>query len=153
MPAEQRPPSGGPGDPLLAGRSVLVVDDDPTVREVARAYLEHDGFTVHTAADAFEALERADALHPDILVLDRMLPGIDGLDVCRRVRAVRPEVPVIMLTALGAEQDRIEGLEASLRVSAPAVRARRSPSRVRRSRPTTVGHSRSCARPDPGASR
>lgn len=114
MPAEQRPPSGAPGDPLLAGRSVLVVDDDPTVLEVARAYLEHDGFTVHTAADAFEALESADALRPDILVLDRMLPGIDGLDVCRRVRAARPAVPVIMLTALGAEEDRIEGLEAGV---------------------------------------
>lgn len=113
MPAEQSP-SPDATDALLVGRSVLIVDDDPTVREVSRAYLEQAGFTVHTAADAFSALDRARALRPDLLVLDRMLPGIDGLEVCRRVRAERPDVPVIMLTALSAEDDRIEGLEAGV---------------------------------------
>lgn len=101
-------------DALLVGRSVLLVDDDPTVLEVSRAYLERAGFVVHTAPDAFSALDRAAALLPDLLVLDRMLPGVDGLELCRRVRADRPDVPVIMLTALNAEDDRIEGLEAGV---------------------------------------
>jgi DNA-binding response OmpR family regulator len=112
VPAE--PEASDPADALLAGRTVLLVDDDPTVLEVCRAYLERAGFTVYAATDAFAALDSAVALQPDLLVLDRMLPGIDGLEVCRRVRAARPGVPVIMLTALGGEDDRIEGLEAGV---------------------------------------
>ncbi|MBN9200208.1 MAG: response regulator, partial [Microbacterium chocolatum] len=100
VPADPRAPTAP--DAALFGRTVLLVDDDPTVLEVCQAYLEREGWTVVLAADAFTALDRAAALHPDVLVLDRMLPGIDGVEVCRRVRTTRPDVPVILLTALGS---------------------------------------------------
>jgi DNA-binding response OmpR family regulator len=90
--------------------SVLVVEDDPTVSEVVTRYLEREGYVVEAAADGTAALERADASWPDLVVLDLMLPGIDGLEVCRRLRDRAP-VPVIMLTARGDEDDRIVGLE------------------------------------------
>ncbi|MFD7504791.1 response regulator transcription factor [Streptomyces sp. NPDC059850] len=89
---------------------VLVVDDDPTVAEVVAGYLTRAGFTVDRAADGHGALARADARWPDLVVLDLMLPGMDGLDVCRALRRKGP-VPVIMLTARGDEDDRILGLE------------------------------------------
>ncbi|MDA5279417.1 response regulator transcription factor [Streptomyces sp. Isolate_45] len=96
------------------GGLVLVVDDDPTVSEVVTGYLERAGFTVLRAADGPAALEAADRHRPDLIVLDLMLPGMDGLEVCRRLRArehgTRP-VPVVMLTARGDEDDRILGLE------------------------------------------
>lgn len=100
-------------DALLDGRLVLLVDDDPTVLEVCRSYLEQAGFRVHEAADAFTALDAVDREHPDLVVLDRMLPGVDGIEVCRRIRTVS-QVPVVMLTALGGEGDRIAGLEAGV---------------------------------------
>jgi DNA-binding response OmpR family regulator len=100
-------------DPLLDGRLVLLVDDDPTVLEVCRNYLEQAGFRVREAADAFTALDAVDRERPDLVVLDRMLPGVDGIEVCRRIRAVS-QLPVIMLTALGGEVDRIAGLEAGV---------------------------------------
>ncbi|MFC8012695.1 response regulator transcription factor [Streptomyces cinereoruber] len=93
---------------------VLVVDDDPTVSEVVAGYLERAGFAVRLAEDGPAALRAAEDLRPDLMVLDLMLPGMDGLEVCRRLRAsesgTRP-VPVIMLTARGDEDDRILGLE------------------------------------------
>ncbi|RKT07997.1 DNA-binding response OmpR family regulator [Streptomyces sp. 3211.6] len=89
---------------------VLVVDDDPTVAEVVTGYLRRAGHHVHHAADGAAALDSAARHEPDLVVLDLMLPGIDGLEVCRRLRAERP-VPVIMLTARGDEDDRIAGLE------------------------------------------
>ena len=89
---------------------VLVVEDDPTVREVVTRYLEHEGIRVDAVGDGNEALERAAECWPDLVVLDLMLPGLDGLEVCRRLRAHAP-VPVIMLTARGDEEDRIVGLE------------------------------------------
>lgn len=79
--------------------------------EVATAYLQSAGFIVDAATDGFEALDAAARLTPDLIVLDRMLPGIDGAEVCRRIRA-SSEVPIILLTALGATEDRIVGLEA-----------------------------------------
>lgn len=91
-------------------RRVLVVDDDATVAEVVLRYLEREGFEVEVAADGETGLERALADPPDVLILDLMLPGLDGLEVCRRLRAVLP-VPVIMLTARGDEHDRIAGLD------------------------------------------
>jgi DNA-binding response OmpR family regulator len=90
--------------------SVLVVDDDPTVREVVVAYLRAEGYGVDEAADGEAALLTIEREPPDLIVLDVMLPGVDGLEVCRRVRAVA-EVPIIMLTALGSEADRVVGLE------------------------------------------
>ncbi|MEV4867926.1 response regulator transcription factor [Streptomyces syringium] len=89
---------------------VLVVDDDPTVAEIVTGYLDRAGFTVDRAADGPTALERAAAARPDLVVLDLMLPGMDGLEVCRRLRRRGP-VAVIMLTARGDEDDRILGLE------------------------------------------
>jgi DNA-binding response OmpR family regulator len=89
---------------------VLVVDDDPNVAEVVTRYLEREGYVVESVADGLVAVDRATADPPDLVVLDLMLPGIDGLEVCRRLRALAP-VPVIMLTARGDETDRIIGLD------------------------------------------
>lgn len=91
-------------------RRILVVDDDPTVSEVVAGYLDREGFRVDRAEDGAGALRRAAEAPPDLVVLDLMLPGIDGWEVCRRLRAGGP-LPVVMLTARGAETDRILGLE------------------------------------------
>jgi len=90
--------------------SVLVVDDEPTIREIVVSYLKRDGFRTLEAADGNRARELLEAEAPDLVVLDLMLPGVDGLELCRRLRA-RSQVPVIMLTARGEEADRIVGLE------------------------------------------
>ena len=92
---------------------ILVVDDDPTVAEVVAGYLLRTGYTVERAEDGRAALERVAAARPDLVVLDLMLPEIDGLEVCRRLRADRATraLPVVMLTAKGDEHDRILGLE------------------------------------------
>jgi DNA-binding response OmpR family regulator len=89
----------------------LVVDDDPTVREVVASYLERAGLDVDQAADGDHALSCARARPPDVVVLDLMLPGIDGLEVFRRLRGQRGDLPVVMLTARGDEADRVLGLE------------------------------------------
>ncbi|WP_149823999.1 response regulator transcription factor [Streptomyces tailanensis] len=91
-------------------KHVLVVDDDPTVSEVVAGYLHRAGFAVDVAADGLTAVARAAARPPDLVVLDLMLPGMDGLEVCRRIREDGP-LPVIMLTARGDQEDRILGLE------------------------------------------
>jgi DNA-binding response OmpR family regulator len=93
------------------GHLVLVVDDDATVSDVVRRYLEQDGFRVRLAADGLTALAAVAAETPDLVVLDLMLGGIDGLEVCRRLRRQLPSLPVVMLTALGEEADRVVGLE------------------------------------------
>ena len=93
---------------------VLVVDDDLTIAGVVGDYLQDAGLETRHAADGQSALSLAREWPPDIVVLDLMLPGIDGLEVCQRLRAERegqPPVPVIMLTALGEEDDRVAGLE------------------------------------------
>ena len=90
---------------------VLVVDDDPTVSDVVRRYLEQDGCRVRLAADGVAALAAVAAERPDLVVLDLMMPGLDGLEVCRRLRRRLPDLPVVMLTALGEEADRVIGLE------------------------------------------
>ncbi|MER5932529.1 response regulator transcription factor [Streptomyces sp. NPDC002054] len=94
----------------IPARHVLVVEDDPTVAEVVTGYLERAGFAVDHAPDGPTALGHAERRWPDLVVLDLMLPGLDGLEVCRRLRAIAP-VPVVMLTARGDEDDRIAGLE------------------------------------------
>jgi len=88
---------------------VLVVDDEAMVREVMGKYLERDGFAVRLVADGAEALRVAGEWWPDLVLLDLMLPRLDGLEVCRRLQASRP-VPVIMLTAKGQETDKLVGL-------------------------------------------
>jgi DNA-binding response OmpR family regulator len=90
--------------------SVLVVDDEPTIAEVVSRYLERAGYETRVAGDGPHAIQLAGERRPDLVVLDLMLPGLDGLEVCRRLRARAP-VPVIMLTARGDEADRIVGLE------------------------------------------
>ncbi|WHM35660.1 response regulator transcription factor [Streptomyces sp. BPTC-684] len=89
---------------------ILVVDDDPTVAEVVTGYLERAGYEVEHVGDGPAALRAAGARRPDLVVLDLMLPGMDGLEVCRTLRSAGP-VPVIMLTARGDEDDRVLGLE------------------------------------------
>ncbi|MFJ3955275.1 response regulator transcription factor [Streptomyces sp. Je 1-4] len=107
------PPSAPPPVPSHGPpRRVLVVEDDPTVAEVVTGYLSRAGYTTAHAADGFAALDRAADFRPHLVVLDLMLPGIDGLEVCRRLRrGDGPAVPVVMLTARGEEADRILGLE------------------------------------------
>jgi len=90
---------------------VLVVDDDPIVGDVVRRYLEQDGCRVRLVGNGADALNAAAAEPPDLVVLDLMMPGIDGLEVCRRLRQRLPALPVVMLTALGEEADRVLGLE------------------------------------------
>jgi two-component system response regulator ResD len=89
---------------------VLVVDDEPIVRDVLGRYLSRSGFEVTTAEDGDAALERFAAAPPDLVLLDLMLPGIDGVEVFTRIRAGH-DTPVIMLTAKGEETDRLVGLE------------------------------------------
>src|SRR5438876_4705546 len=92
--------------------NVLVVDDEPIVVEVVGRYLRRDGFAVLTAADGEQALASAldPGTVPDVVVLDVMLPGVDGLEVCRRLRAANFKSPIILLTARSEEADRIAGL-------------------------------------------
>ncbi|MFD6415326.1 response regulator transcription factor [Streptomyces sp. NPDC060194] len=97
-------------EPGPAAPRVLVVDDDPVVAEVVAGYLARAGYDVDRAGDGPAALERAAAHPPALVVLDLMLPGMDGLEVCRRLHAAAP-VPVVMLTARGDEDDRVLGLE------------------------------------------
>jgi len=94
----------------MAGKRVLVVDDDEKTVELVKLYLNRDGYRVLTAYDGIEALRLAREGHPDLIVLDLMLPGIDGLEVCRTLRA-ESDVPIIMLTARTTDQDKLTGLE------------------------------------------
>ena len=90
--------------------TVLVVDDEPIVREVVVRYLQREGFATLEADDGERAREHLERESPDLVVLDVMLPGTDGLELCRRIRS-SSDVPVILLTARGEEADRIVGLE------------------------------------------
>jgi len=90
---------------------VLVVDDDPIVGDVVRRYLEQDGCRVRLAVDGIDALAAIAAERPDLVVLDIMMPGLDGLEMCRRLRRRLPDLPVVMLSALGEEADRVAGLQ------------------------------------------
>ncbi|MDV8075562.1 response regulator transcription factor [Rhodococcus sp. IEGM 1370] len=90
-------------------RTVLVVDDEPTISEAVAARLRGEGYEVVTAADGPSAVDACARIDPDVVVLDLMLPGFDGLEVCRRIQASRP-VPVLMLTAKSDETDMLVGL-------------------------------------------
>lgn len=91
--------------------TVLVVDDEPTIAEVVSRYLERAGYRTRVAADGIEALEAVASQRPDLVVLDLMLPGIDGLEVMRRLRDHgRERIATILLTAKGEESDRVVGL-------------------------------------------
>src|SRR4029453_2425079 len=95
---------------MPAEARVLVVDDEPIVRDVLSRYLSREGFEVEGAADGQAALDVLEPIRPELIVLDLMLPGIDGLEVLRRIRSQNGGA-VIMLTARGEEKDRVVGLE------------------------------------------
>ena len=90
-------------------QTILVVDDEPSILDVVTAYLKREGFAVARAADGPTALMAARRFRPDLVVLDLMLPGLDGIEVCRRLRA-ESDVPIIMLTARAEEADKLVGL-------------------------------------------
>jgi DNA-binding response OmpR family regulator len=95
----------------VSAARILLVEDDPAVREGMSLGLRHQGHDVFVVASGEEALENAGPPGPDVVILDLMLPGIDGLETCRRLRA-RSGVPIIMLTAKGDDADVVAGLEA-----------------------------------------
>lgn len=100
-----------PGAAAGAGsRTVLLVEDELDLAGVIRDYLVTAGYVVESTADGFSALHLASTTDPDLIILDRMIPGLDGAEVCRRIRE-SSVVPIILLTALGTEEDRILGLE------------------------------------------
>ncbi len=90
---------------------ILIVEDEPNMVAGLRDNFEYEGYEVITAGDGVEGLERAFADSPDLVVLDVMMPRMSGLDVCRQLKARRPSIPVIMLTARGQEVDKVVGLE------------------------------------------
>jgi DNA-binding response OmpR family regulator len=93
----------------MAEERVLVVEDEPMVAEVVERYLRRDGYTVSVVHDGDKAMDAFERFQPDLIVLDLMLPGLDGTEICRRVRA-RSQASIIMLTARGEETDKIVGL-------------------------------------------
>jgi DNA-binding response OmpR family regulator len=93
-----------------AALTVLLVEDEETIVEFLTMGLTYEGFTVHAVRDGREALPTFERVHPHLVLLDVMLPGMDGITICRALRA-RSDVPIIMLTARGEVEDRIEGLD------------------------------------------
>jgi len=93
----------------MANARILIIDDEPTIVKTVKAYLEQDGFQVDTAFDGHSGLRAARAFRPDLIILDIMLPGLDGLEVLRNIRQ-ESEVYVLMLTARSSETDKIVGL-------------------------------------------
>jgi DNA-binding response OmpR family regulator len=94
----------------MSKETILVVDDEKNIVDLVRLYLEKEGYTIESASDGEQALARAAALQPALIILDLMLPKVDGWDVCRRLRA-HSQVPIIMLTARSDDVDKIVGLE------------------------------------------
>jgi DNA-binding response OmpR family regulator len=90
---------------------ILIIDDDPALVRVLRRSLAYEGFTVDAAASGAEGLTRARERYPDLVILDVMMPGLDGLEVLRRLRAGDPDLPVLLLTARDAPADQVRGLE------------------------------------------
>jgi len=91
--------------------TILLVDDESSIVSLVKMYLERDGFHVEAVSDGLAAIEAVEKLRPDLLVLDVMLPGADGFEVCRRLRNAGNQVPIIMLTARDEDIDKILGLE------------------------------------------
>lgn len=101
--------------PEKKSAAILIVEDEATIREVLRRYLEREGFRVLEARDGYEALDHLTTSTPDLILLDLMLPGVDGLTITRNLRQgaspERQNIPIIMLTAKGETSDRIRGLD------------------------------------------
>ncbi|PWH17106.1 MAG: DNA-binding response regulator [Anaerolineae bacterium] len=91
--------------------TILLVDDEPSILSLAKLYLERDGFRTQAVTNGLQALETIERLRPALVVLDVMLPGLDGFEVCRRLRAAGDETPILMLTARDEDIDKILGLE------------------------------------------
>jgi two-component system OmpR family response regulator len=94
----------------MAGETLLLVDDEDNLRSMLEAALRHMGFEVHAAATGREALEAVPKVRPDLIVLDVMLPDLDGFEVCRRLRSEGSRIPVLFLTARDATEDKVRGL-------------------------------------------
>jgi len=95
----------------MTSELILLVDDEVSITQLARLYLEREGFCVHAVGDGRSALQTVADLHPDLVVLDVMLPEMDGFEVCRRLRASDAHVAILMLTARDDDIDKILGLE------------------------------------------
>ena len=95
----------------LKGKTILIIEDDSLMRDGLRDNLEFEGYRVVCAVDGEKGLALADAETPDLILLDVMLPGVDGIDVCRQLRSRGKNVPIIMLSARGSEIDKVIGLE------------------------------------------
>ncbi len=95
----------------MPGELILLVDDEPNIVHLARLYLERDGYRVEAVGDGLAALQAVERLRPALMVLDLMLPELDGLEVCRRLRAKNNPIPILMLTARDDDIDKILGLE------------------------------------------
>lgn len=93
----------------MSAQTVLVVDDDDNIREIMKLYLKNEGYQVEEAADGIEAVRKFDAVKPSIILLDVMMPILDGMEVCRQIRKFS-RVPIIMLTARSVDEDKITGL-------------------------------------------
>jgi DNA-binding response OmpR family regulator len=92
--------------------TILVVEDDPIIRQTVQYSLKRAGFSVDAVADGALALDAAEKLHPDLVLLDLMLPGMDGYEIAERLRAEDKETAIIMVTALDTERDKVRGLDA-----------------------------------------
>ncbi len=95
----------------MTAELILLVDDEPSIVQLARLYLERDGYRIHAVGDGRSALQAVQTFQPALIVLDVMLPEMDGLEVCRRLRAENNRVPILMLTARDDDIDKILGLE------------------------------------------
>jgi len=95
----------------MSSELILLVDDEPSIIQLARMYFERDGFRIQEAADGESALEAVAKYHPALIVLDVMIPKLDGFEVCRKLRAGGDQTPIIMLTARDEDIDKILGLE------------------------------------------
>ena len=104
------PPQAGKEETKMANEKILVVDDDKNICELLRLYLVKEGYNVTMVHDGGAALAEFDKLHPDLVLLDVMMPVMDGWEVCRKIRA-KDNTPIIMLTAKGETYDKVLGLE------------------------------------------
>ncbi|BCA52893.1 DNA-binding response regulator [Nitrospira sp. KM1] len=98
---------------ITSSKKILIVEDDTNIRDLIQMYLEKEGFRTLTAGEGAEAIEQARSGHPDMVILDLMLPGIDGIEVCKRLQLIpqTSRIPIIMLTAKSEELDVVLGLE------------------------------------------
>jgi DNA-binding response OmpR family regulator len=95
----------------MSGELILVIDDEPNIIELARLYLERDGFRVVGVGDGLAAMEAVERLRPALMILDIMLPKLDGLEICKKLRGQDNSIPILMLTARDDDIDKILGLE------------------------------------------